>query len=149
MGAAEETEEFFIATTLFEKEYNRNIFCKLTTLESRFLWLRRRCQGSSSAAAPRFSPFFDKCIGAIDGTHAPVVVPTNQVVQHTGRHGYTTQNVLAICDFNMRFTFVVAGWPRSVHDMRVFKDAIEKYGDKFPHPTEGIDVYYHLLFHLD
>ena len=57
--------------------------------------------------------------------------------------------MLAICDFNMRFTFVVAGWPGSVHDMRVFKDEIEKYGDKFPHPPEGIDVYYHLLFHLD
>ena len=46
-GAAEETEEFFIATTLFEKEYNRNIFYKLTTSESRFLWLRRWCQRSS------------------------------------------------------------------------------------------------------
>jgi hypothetical protein len=99
--------------------------------------------------SPRFSPFFDKCIGAIDGTHVPVVVPTNQVVQHTGRYNYTTQNVLAICDFNMRFTFVVAGWPGSVHDMRVFKDAIEKYGDKFPHPPEGIHVCYHLLLHLD
>lgn len=46
-GASEETEEFFMATKLFEKEYNRNIFCKLTTLESRFLWLRRWCQSSS------------------------------------------------------------------------------------------------------
>ncbi|XP_020402089.1 uncharacterized protein [Zea mays] len=87
--------------------------------------------------SPRFAPFFDNCIGAIDGTHIPVVVPISKVVQHTGRHGYTTQNVLAICDFDMRFTFVVAGWPGSVHDMRVFKDAIEKYGDKFPHPPEG------------
>jgi hypothetical protein len=86
---------------------------------------------------PRFAPFFDNCIGAIDGTLIPVVVPISKVVQHTGRHEYTTQNVLAICDFDMRFTFVVAGWPRSVHDMRVFKDAIEKYGDKFPHPPEG------------
>ena len=63
------------------------------------------------------------------------------VVQHTGRHGYTTQNVLAICDFDMRFTFVVAGWPGSVHDMRVFKDAIDKYGDKFPHPPQGIGLF--------
>jgi hypothetical protein len=46
-GAAEEIEEFFIATTLFEKEYNRNIFYKLTTVESRFLWFRRWCQRSS------------------------------------------------------------------------------------------------------
>jgi hypothetical protein len=46
-GVAEEIEEFFIATTLFEKEYNRNIFYKLTTVESRFLWFRRWCQHSS------------------------------------------------------------------------------------------------------
>ena len=25
--------------------------------------------------APRFSPHFDKCIGALDGTHVRVVVP--------------------------------------------------------------------------
>ena len=89
--------------------------------------------------SPRFTPFFDNCIGAIDGTHIPVVVPSNKVVQHMGRHGYTSQNVMAICDFDMRFTFVVAGWPGSVHDMRVFKDAIDKFGDKFPHPPEGND----------
>lgn len=70
-------------------------------------------------------------------THIPVVVLANQVVQHTGRKGYTSQNVLAICDFNMRFTFVVAGWHGSVHDMRVFKDAVDKYGNKFLHPPPG------------
>jgi hypothetical protein len=88
-------------------------------------------------AQRRFAPFFNNCIGAIDGTHVPVVVPTSKVIQHTGRHGYSTQNVLAICDFDMRFTFVVTGWPGSVHDMRVFNSAITKYGDKFPHPPPG------------
>ena len=57
----------------------------------------------------RFHPFFDNCIGTIDGTYVPIVVPVSKVAQHTGRHGYTTQNVLAICDFDMRFTFVLAG----------------------------------------
>jgi hypothetical protein len=87
--------------------------------------------------SPRFSPFFDNCIGAIAGTNIPVVVPTTKVVQHTGRHGYTSLNVMAICDFDMRFTFVVAGWPGSFCDIRVFKDEIGKYGDRFPHPPEG------------
>jgi hypothetical protein len=73
----------------------------------------------------------------MDGTHVPVIVPSSKLLQHIGRHGYSTQNVLAICDFDMRFTFAVAGWPGSVHDMRVFNDAIRKYGDKFPHPPAG------------
>lgn len=86
---------------------------------------------------PRFSPHFDNCIGVLDGTHIPVIVPSASLLQHVGRHGYRTQNVLAICDFDMRFIFAVAGWPGSVHGMRVFNDAINKYGDKFPHPPEG------------
>lgn len=88
----------------------------------------------------RFAPYFANCIGAIDGTHVPVVVPTKLVVQYMGRYGFTTQNVLAICDFDMRFTFVVTGWPGSVHDMRVFNAALSKYGDKFPHPPTGTSL---------
>jgi hypothetical protein len=59
--------------------------------------------------SPRFAPFFDKCIGAQDGTNVKVVVPANQVVPHMERHGYISQNVLALCDFDMRFTFAIAG----------------------------------------
>ena len=86
---------------------------------------------------PRFHAFFNNCIGALDGTHIPCVVPTDKVVQHMCRKGTTTQNALAVCDFNIRFTFVLAGWPDSVHDMRVFIDAMTKYGDMFPHPPIG------------
>ena len=49
----------------------------------------------------------------------------------------TTQNVMACCDFDMRFTFVLAGWPGSVHDMRVFNDAMDKWSHKFLHPPSG------------
>jgi hypothetical protein len=44
---------------------------------------------------------------------------------------------MAVHDFDMSFTFIVAGWPGSVHDMRFFKNAITKYGDKFPYPPQG------------
>lgn len=67
----------------------------------------------------RFSPHFNNCIGAIDGTHVRVVVPANEMIPHIGRHGYPTQNVMAMCDFDMRFTFVVAGWPGSAHDSNI------------------------------
>jgi hypothetical protein len=55
----------------------------------------------------RFWPYFKGAIGAIDGSYVKVVVPVDEVVNHTCHHGYTSQNVLAICDFDMRFTFVV------------------------------------------
>lgn len=89
---------------------------------------------------PRFYPEFKDCIGAIDGSHMPCVVPGDKFVQHLCRKGVTTQNVMAACDFDMFFTFVLAGWPGSVHDMRVFDDAMTTYKDDFPHPPEGRQV---------
>ena len=44
----------------------------------------------------RFWPHFKGAICAIDGSHVPVSVPAEEVVNHTCRHGYTSQNVLAI-----------------------------------------------------
>ena len=82
----------------------------------------------------KFTPFMDNCIGAIDGTHIEVVVPNATAVQHRNRHKEKSQNVMCVCDFDMRFTFVLAGWPGSVHDMRVFNDAQSRLGHKFPHP---------------
>jgi hypothetical protein len=54
------------------------------------------------------------------------------------RHGYSSQNVMDVCDFDMRFTFVVAGWPGSAHDTRIWRDTLwNKYKDDFPHPPQG------------
>jgi hypothetical protein len=49
---------------------------------------------------------------------------------------------MAVCDFDMRYTFVVTGWPGSVHDTRVLQDTLITYGDRFPHPPEGITTLY-------
>ncbi|XP_024312852.1 protein ALP1-like [Brachypodium distachyon] len=43
--------------------------------------------------------------------HVPVIVPVKDAVNHVGRAGYATQNVMGVCDFDMRFISVVAGWP--------------------------------------
>jgi hypothetical protein len=45
---------------------------------------------------------------------------------------------MAICDFDMRFTFVVTGWPGSVHDTRVLLDTLLKYKDQFLKPPNGM-----------
>jgi hypothetical protein len=60
------------------------------------------------------------------------------------RNGYTSQNVMAICDFDLRFTFVVAGWLGSVHDKRVWFDAQVAYAH-YPHPPEGNPLFMHFL----
>ncbi|CAO2830449.1 unnamed protein product [Amaranthus hypochondriacus] len=87
----------------------------------------------------KYWPHFKKCIGAIDGTHIPCVVSEEDKIPYIGRKGYPTQNILAICDFDMLFTYFVAGWPGSVHDNRVLKNAIEDPNKAFPHPPKDPD----------
>ena len=75
----------------------------------------------------RFWPYFEDAIGAKDGSHIAVVVPVDETISHTCRHGYPSQNMLAICDFDMRFTFAVAGWPGSPHVLADPQTCIGKF----------------------
>ncbi|WVZ48956.1 hypothetical protein U9M48_000341 [Paspalum notatum var. saurae] len=84
----------------------------------------------------RFSPFFDGCIGAIDGTHIPVSVVEQAHDDFINRKGFTSQNVLAVCDMDMRFTFVATGKKGATHDMAVFREAVDT-AEHSPHPPPG------------
>lgn len=44
-----------------------------------------------------------------------------------GRKHTTTQNVLAAVDFDLRFTYVLAGWEGSAHYALILSDALERY----------------------
>lgn len=83
-----------------------------------------------------YTPFFDGCIGAMDGTHILVSVDDGVRLDHINRYGVTTQNVVAVCDFNMMFTYIGAGTEGSAHDMRVKKKAEED--PAFPIPPDGM-----------
>ena len=80
---------------------------------------------------PRFFPWFEDFIGAIDGTHVRASVPIEMQDRFRGRKDKTTQNVLAAVDFDLKFTYVLAGWEGSAHDSRVLNDALRK-GCKVP-----------------
>ena len=43
-----------------------------------------------------------------------------------GRKSFPTQNVMAAVDFDLRFTYVLAGWEGTAHDATVLADAIER-----------------------
>ncbi|XP_038678359.1 uncharacterized protein LOC119979800 [Tripterygium wilfordii] len=85
---------------------------------------------------PKYSPF-QNCVGAIEGTHIPAVIPKPDRGRFIGRKGTTTQNVIAACDFDMLYIFVSAGWEGSAHDARVFQDAISTPELRFPMPPRG------------
>lgn len=73
----------------------------------------------------KYKEYFKDCIGALDGTHIAACVPASEAPPYRNRKGYISQNVLAVCDFNLEFTYVLAGWEGSAHDCRVLEDAIE------------------------
>ncbi|XP_028098365.1 uncharacterized protein LOC114298058 [Camellia sinensis] len=56
----------------------------------------------------RYRPYKD-CIGALDGTHVMARVSEEYATSYYGRKGVPTQNILAVCDFDLCFTFVSAG----------------------------------------
>jgi hypothetical protein len=59
------------------------------------------------------------CIGAIDGTHVRATIPTDMEHAFHGRKSYATQNVMAAVDFDLQFTYVLAGWEGTTQDANV------------------------------
>ena len=54
----------------------------------------------------------------------------------------TSFNVMAACNFDLLFTFVMAGWEGAAHDTRIFLDAICRQSVNFPNPPPGIQNFY-------
>ncbi|KAK5794000.1 hypothetical protein PVK06_035189 [Gossypium arboreum] len=74
----------------------------------------------------RFYPYFKDCIGALDGTHVRASVPPSIEGRFRSRKGGTTQNVLAAITFDLKFSYVLAGWEGSAHDSRILSDALSR-----------------------
>ncbi|ETV88815.1 hypothetical protein H257_00307 [Aphanomyces astaci] len=85
---------------------------------------------------------------AMDGTHIPVAVPSSMVARFQSRKG-VTMNVLAACDFDLKFTFVLAGWEGTAGDGKMFEAAkrlgIEATGDQFDLMDAGFVLSKHCL----
>ena len=50
------------------------------------------------------------CVGAIDGTHIDCKPPIESREAYHNRKGLLSQNILAACSFDMKFTYILAGW---------------------------------------
>ena len=72
---------------------------------------------------PKFFPFFQNALGAIDGTHINCTASAADRQAARDRKGTVTQNCLAICGFNMKFLYIFSGWDGSASDSAMFQDA--------------------------
>jgi hypothetical protein len=75
---------------------------------------------------PKFSPFFEDCIGAIDGSHIPAVAEESEQQAFRNCKGFLSQNVLGVVNFDLTFQFALTGWEGTAHDGKVLRDALTK-----------------------
>ena len=66
-------------------------------------------------------------------------IPVEKQVPFRGcGRGECSQNVMAICDFDMIFKYVVVGWEGTTHDSRVLTETIRNPSHNFPMPPQGM-----------
>ena len=81
---------------------------------------------SSSEKANIKSQFYDIAhfpgvVGLVDGTHIRIQKPSENEADYVNRHFYHSINVQAICLADGRFGDILAHFPGSVHDSRIWK----------------------------
>ena len=57
-------------------------------------------------------------------------IPIELQPRYRNRKGTLSQNILAVCNFEMRFVYILAGWEGSAHNGRVLQDAQGAQGFK-------------------
>ena len=56
---------------------------------------------------------------------------------------------LAAVDFDLKFTYVLAGWEGSTHDLTVLRDALERpHGLRVPEGISYLLRHYHTLHYV-
>ena len=66
--------------------------------------------------------FFDKCIGAVDGTHIRALSSLTDQMFMRNQKGYISQNCLFICDFDPLFIYSLCGFDGSAADAAMWND---------------------------
>ncbi|XP_075654994.1 uncharacterized protein LOC142625185 [Castanea sativa] len=114
------TMSFFYRSGETISRHFHNVLRSIIMLEDQFL---RQSNGTQVPLeilnSSRFNPYFKDCIGALDGTHVRAKVSNEDAPRYRGRKGYTTQNVLAACSFDLKFTYILPGEKGTASDSRI------------------------------
>jgi len=90
------------------------------------------------ADSPKYWPWFEGAVGALDGSHIQAYVANEEQAPWRNRKGFLSQNVLAVVNHRRLFTYVLPGWEGSAHDGRVLAAARQLEGFRAPRS----DLYY-------
>ncbi|KAM0903445.1 hypothetical protein ACQ4PT_018664 [Festuca glaucescens] len=96
----------------------------ITSLAYDFIKLQSTDAHFKISSSPLYWPYFKNCIGAIDGTHVPMMVNDNEAAPYRNRKGTLSQNVMVVCDFDLSFTYASSDWEGSASDVGVLNSTI-------------------------
>ncbi len=108
---------------------------------------------------PKLWPYFQRALGAIDGSHIHLTAPSAFRDACRNWKGFTSQNCLFCCSFDFLFTYTLTGWEGSAANARVYESAITSdliipdgwylLADAgFPHCKELLIPYHGVRYHL-
>ncbi|MFQ6641605.1 hypothetical protein Gotur_014814, partial [Gossypium turneri] len=96
--------------------------------------LFKKAEPITANSSDTMCKWFKNCLGALDGTHIKIRVPTVDKPRYQTRKGDIATNMLGFCTPDMQFVYVLPGWEGSVADGRVLRDAISRrHGLNVPH----------------
>ncbi|GMN28507.1 hypothetical protein TIFTF001_051672 [Ficus carica] len=72
--------------------------------------------------------------------HDSMLTGSMRVEEILNGHEDALQNILAACSFDMKFTYMLAGYEGSCHDARMLDEAIAYHGFPIPPPGRSDDV---------
>jgi len=139
------------------KETFRSISCRFDVTESTIYKILKRISSAITKIASLFLQWptnfkqtakkfqevkgLPNVIGAIDGSHIPIKLPSVDGECYINRKGFPSIILQGIVDSRRKFVNCYVGWPGSVHDARVFANSEigvvmrESPMDKFPEET--------------
>lgn len=76
----------------------------------------------------KYIPYFADCLGAIDGIYIYAYINIDNQARYRNRKRELLHNVLAVCNFDLLFIYILPDWEESVYDGKVLADAITNKG---------------------
>ncbi|KAL0375648.1 UNVERIFIED_CONTAM: hypothetical protein Scaly_0682400 [Sesamum calycinum] len=130
-------EEFYAFRDLICPElFRENVPRNTSALQGRTVGMHKRHRDNMERFQHSLETINRRIASEMDGTLVPAWVPRVDQHRYRSRKGRLAQNVLAICDFDMNFTYVYAGWEGSAADARVLDNAVSQ-DPNFPFPPIG------------
>ena len=109
----------------------REVCCAITKRLSKVITFPRRQDLREIIDGYEQKWGFPMCAGEIDGTHIPIIAPTESHVEYVNRKGLHSILMQACVNCNKLFRDVVVGWPGSVLAAWVLSNsAIYKQGNE-------------------